>query len=91
MNPAPDTATVDLRTAERTDAAVETTIVLDRPQDRLRVRLPSSGTAGRAEASFDGKSWSAKHYWREGDEVVYAFDEALPASTIRVRIPFAVP
>ncbi|HET9594153.1 MAG TPA: hypothetical protein VFP65_01160 [Anaeromyxobacteraceae bacterium] len=58
------------------------------PQSRLRLRLPA-GEAGRAEAVFHGRSWAAKHYWREAPEVmIYEFDEPLPASPITVRVPF---
>jgi hypothetical protein len=62
---------------------------LDAPRGRLRLRLPP-GTPGRADAVFEGRRWAAKHYWRDGeDEVVYEFDEPLPAGHVELFIPFA--
>ena len=67
---------------------VETSLTLDEPQTRLRLRLPA-GKPGRAEAIFADRSWAAKHYWQESPGVViYEFDEPLPPGPVRLRIPF---
>ena len=65
------------------------TLQLDEPQLQLRVRDPRS--LGRAEAQFDKKSWSAKHYWAEGSGeervTIFEFDEPLPAGPMVLVIP----
>jgi hypothetical protein len=70
-------------------AVLETSLSLDEPQPRVRLRLPS-GKPGRAEAVLEDRSWAAKHYWQESPGVVvYEFDEPLPAGPVRLRIPLA--
>jgi hypothetical protein len=79
---------VDLSVGAAASAGVlETSLTLDEPQARLRLRLPA-GKPGRAEAIFADRSWAAKHYWQESPGVViYEFDEPLPAGPVRLRIP----
>jgi hypothetical protein len=90
MSAATDQGIVDLSGAARASAAyVEAAVTLTEPQSRLRLRMPP-GKPGRAEAVFEGNSWSAKHFWQESPGVVvYEFDEALPAGSITLRIPLA--
>jgi hypothetical protein len=80
--------TVDLSESAPSERVLEAAVTLSEPQTRLRVRLPA-GQPGRAEALFDDQSWAAKHFWREGADVVYEFDEPLPAGAITLRIPFS--
>jgi hypothetical protein len=90
MNADTTAGIVDLSTiAAGRGAPLETSLTLEEPQTRLRLRLPP-GKAGRAEAVFEGKSWAAKHYWQESPGVVvYEFDEALPAGAVTLRIPLS--
>ena len=75
--------------AEISGGAARVTVQLHEPQRQLRVRDPRP--LGRAEAQFDRKNWSAKHYWAEGsgDQRVttFEFDEPLPAGPVALVIP----
>jgi hypothetical protein len=89
MNADSDAGIVDLSDASQGGAReLEASLTLSEPQTQVRLRLPR-GEAGRAEALFAGKSWAAKHYWHEGELMVYEFDGPLPAGPVRLRIPFA--
>lgn len=78
---------IDLR-AHRYEGALDVDVSLHAPQASVALRVPS-GSVGRAEALFDGKSWAAAHYFRPDAETVqFEFSEALPAE-VRLVIPFA--
>lgn len=77
--------------ANVTQGKARVTFHCDAPTQEVRVR--DARSLGRAEAEFDGKSWSAKHYWVEGNgeerTTVYQFDEALAAGEVTLLIPVA--
>ena len=89
MNVPTASGIVDLSESVAGSAHLEAALTLKEPQSQLRLRMPP-GKPGRAEAVFDGKSWSAKHYWQESPGVVvYEFEQPLPAGPITLRIPLA--
>ena len=83
-------AVIDLTgIASSPSSTLEVSVTLPEPRSRLRLLLPA-GEAGRPEAVFRGRSWAAKHYWREDGAVLTCeFDEPLPAGPIILRVPFA--
>ena len=81
----------DLTRTASSAGILEYSVTLSKPQSRLKLRLPP-GEAGRAEALFEGRSWAAKHCWREDDSVLACeFDEPLPPGRIVLRVPLRQP
>ena len=61
-------------------------VTLPEATNRIAIRVPS-GTLGRAEALLGERSWAAKHYWTQGDELtIFEFDEPLPAGRVSLRV-----
>jgi hypothetical protein len=78
---------LDLTGSASPQGILEYSVTLTEPQSCLRLRLPA-GEAGRAEAIFGGRSWAAKHYWREDNAILACeFDEPLPPGRILLRVP----
>jgi hypothetical protein len=81
--------TIDLRAiAPSASSTIELPVTLSEARPRLRLLLPA-GEAGRPEVVFGGRSWAAKHAWREDDVLICEFDEPLPPGKILLRVRFA--
>ena len=71
----------------------ELTLMLPQATTKVSVTVRGGGSCplGRAEALFGTKSWAAAHYWAEptaqGTRMIFEWSEALPAGSLRLRLP----